>query len=222
MNLGTPGRLWAAMKTPEGRRYYRTTSRLRLWRWLGLLPWGMDFRVALSGQLPMSLSTRDAVISGRIFASGEWEPHELAVLRHFVKPGMVVFDVGANIGVHTLTLAQLVGSGGAVHSFEPTHVFERLQRNLRLNGFESRTHLNHCAVGRAKGSIRLMATKPGYELFSSRSTPLDPSIVGTPEDAFRCFMGTEIETLAVGNCFLRKEDQDPALKKSYASQFELD
>ena len=40
-------------------------------------------------------------------------------------------------------------------------------------------------------------------------------IVCTPEDAFRCFMGTEIEVLAVGNCVLRKDDQDPALKQNY-------
>jgi carbamoyltransferase len=47
-------------------------------------------------------------------------------------------------------------------------------------------------------------------------------IVGTPEDAFRCFMGTEIETLAVENCFLRKEHQDPDLKQHYAGRFEAD
>ena len=44
----------------------------------------------------------------------------------------------------------------------------------------------------------------------------------TPEDAFRCFMGTEIEVLVVGNCLLRKEDQDPALKLDYKDAFELD
>jgi carbamoyltransferase len=54
--------------------------------------------------------------------------------------------------------------------------------------------------------------------FNVRGEP----IVCTPEDAFRCFMGTEIETLAVGNCFLRKEDQDPGLKQNYAKQFEPD
>jgi len=54
--------------------------------------------------------------------------------------------------------------------------------------------------------------------FNVRGEP----IVCTPEDAFRCFMGTEIETLAVGNCFLRKEGQNPALKQNYESQFELD
>lgn len=54
--------------------------------------------------------------------------------------------------------------------------------------------------------------------FNVRGEP----IVCAPEDAFRCFMGTEIEALAVGNCFLRKEDQDPALKLNYETAFELD
>ena len=54
--------------------------------------------------------------------------------------------------------------------------------------------------------------------FNVRGEP----IVGTPEDAFRCFMGTEIESLAIGNCWLRKEDQDPALKQNYETSFELD
>jgi carbamoyltransferase len=54
--------------------------------------------------------------------------------------------------------------------------------------------------------------------FNVRGEP----IVCTPEDAFRCFMGTEIERLAVGNCFLRKEAQDPSLKLDYKESFELD
>jgi carbamoyltransferase len=54
--------------------------------------------------------------------------------------------------------------------------------------------------------------------FNVRTEP----IVGTPEDAFRCFMGTELDILAVGNCYLRKEDQDAALKQNYESAFELD
>ena len=54
--------------------------------------------------------------------------------------------------------------------------------------------------------------------FNVRGEP----IVCTPEDAFHCFMGTEIEALAIGNCFLRKEDQDPGLKRNYETAFELD
>jgi carbamoyltransferase len=54
--------------------------------------------------------------------------------------------------------------------------------------------------------------------FNVRGEP----IVCTPEDAFRCFMGTEIELLAIGNCILRKQDQDSSLKRDYADDFELD
>jgi len=54
--------------------------------------------------------------------------------------------------------------------------------------------------------------------FNVRGEPL----VCTPEDAFRCFMGTEIEALAVGNCFLNKDEQNPDLKRGYEQAFELD
>src|SRR5579863_3007686 len=54
--------------------------------------------------------------------------------------------------------------------------------------------------------------------FNVRGEP----IVCTPEDAFRCFMGTEIEALAAGNCFLHKENQDPKLKLNYKDAFSLD
>jgi carbamoyltransferase len=54
--------------------------------------------------------------------------------------------------------------------------------------------------------------------FNIRGEP----IVASPEDALRCFMGTEIEVLAAGNCFLRKEDQDPGLRREYRGSFEPD
>lgn len=54
--------------------------------------------------------------------------------------------------------------------------------------------------------------------FNVRGEP----IVCTPEDAFRCFMGTEIEELAVGNCILSKDQQDPKLALDYKNEFELD
>lgn len=54
--------------------------------------------------------------------------------------------------------------------------------------------------------------------FNVRGEP----IVHLPEDAFRCFMGTGIEVLVVGNCYLKKEQQDPALLINYEGAFDLD
>ncbi|HUC62613.1 MAG TPA: carbamoyltransferase [Alphaproteobacteria bacterium] len=54
--------------------------------------------------------------------------------------------------------------------------------------------------------------------FNVRGEP----IVCTPEDAFRCFMGTELDVLAVEDLYLVKEAQDPALKRPYMDDFEPD
>ena len=74
----------------------------------------------------------------------------------------------------------------------------------------------HALIGRFKektGCPVLVNTS-----FNVRGEP----IVNTPEDAFRCFMGSEIELLVIGNCMLRKAEQDQGLKADYRSAFELD
>ena len=54
--------------------------------------------------------------------------------------------------------------------------------------------------------------------FNVRGEP----IVHTPEDAFRCFMGCELDNLAVGNLYMIKSEQDPSLKHDYKGAFEAD
>ncbi len=76
-----------------------------------------------------------------------------------------------------------------------------------------RYHRLICAFKAKTGCPVLVNTS-----FNVRGEP----IACTPEDAFRCFMGTEIEALAIGGCFLRKERQDPALKLDYRNVFDPD
>ena len=54
--------------------------------------------------------------------------------------------------------------------------------------------------------------------FNVRGEP----IVCTPEQAFKCFMGTELDVLVIGNLLLLKEDQDPTLRETYQDHYELD
>ena len=54
--------------------------------------------------------------------------------------------------------------------------------------------------------------------FNVRGEP----IVCSPKDAFRCFMGTELDLLVVGNCLVRKEKQDSSLIENYENKYELD
>ena len=54
--------------------------------------------------------------------------------------------------------------------------------------------------------------------FNVRGEP----IVNTPLDAFNCFMGTDLDKLVIGNCYLDKTNQNQFLKKNYKNEFELD
>jgi FkbM family methyltransferase len=75
------------------------------------------------------LETIDAGI-----AAGGWEPEVKQCMARFIKAGMTVLDIGANVGAHTLTMAQMVGPLGMVYAFEPMHwAFMKLLHNLQLN-----------------------------------------------------------------------------------------
>jgi carbamoyltransferase len=69
------------------------------------------------------------------------------------------------------------------------------------------------AFRRRTGCAALLNTS-----FNIRGEP----IVCTPDDAFRCFMGCELDVLVAGNCFLRKVDQNRGLERQYQHEFELD
>jgi FkbM family methyltransferase len=72
-----------------------------------------------------------------IYLLGGFEPRTLRLYNKILngKKNLVVFDIGANIGAHTLPLAKIVlPGGGEVHAFEPTvWAFEKLEKNLSLN-----------------------------------------------------------------------------------------
>ncbi len=76
-----------------------------------------------------------------IYLLGAFERPTVLALQKLVRPGDVIFDIGANIGAHTLGLARSAGPTGRVFAFEPADfAFTKLKRNLALNPeLESRT-----------------------------------------------------------------------------------
>jgi FkbM family methyltransferase len=65
---------------------------------------------------------------------GGWEPAAQRLMVRHVPCGGVAYDIGANIGIHTLLLSRLVGHKGQVYAFEPVpHLYDRLCENVRLN-----------------------------------------------------------------------------------------
>lgn len=101
----------------------------------------------------MLYNIKDYYIGGSLDRYGEFSEGEVTLFRQIVQPGMTVVEAGANIGVHTIALAAMVGANGRVIAFEPQRVvFQMLCANLALNGIE--TVEAHCAaVGQTPGKI---------------------------------------------------------------------
>lgn len=98
----------------------------------------------------------------------DYEPEIAAHLERHLRPGDVVIDVGANIGLHTLRAAHLVGAAGRVHAFEPDPQSSRyLIANLAANGLKQVTPWA-VAVGGQDGVAELF-----LDLLTARTTSLN-------------------------------------------------
>ncbi len=87
--------------------------------------------------------------------TGEIEPSLTDFIKEEVKKGMVVFDLGANIGWFTLCFSKLVADSGHVYSFEPDPtLFETLKENVKLNNLNNVTVVP-LAVSSKSGKAKL-------------------------------------------------------------------
>lgn len=149
-------KLWA-LRHPRAARWQR---------WMAAAPHDPVI-TRLGGDLHVRVYPHD-VIGQKIYVDGLFEPEECRFVTGHLQPGMVFFDVGANLGQYTLLAAQAVGLTGHVHSFEPSaRMFAELQYNVGLNGFDARCTLNNVAVFDRPGTARLSRYAPGGEVFGS-------------------------------------------------------
>ena len=101
----------------------------------------------------MLFNARDQQVGASLDRYGEFAELEAQLFSGLIKPGMMVLEIGANIGAHTVHLAKLVGENGGVVAFEAQRViFQMLCANLALNGIEN-TDAKCLAVGATAGEI---------------------------------------------------------------------
>jgi len=121
----------------------------------------------LGRDLKVRIHTHD-VIGKDIYVNGMFEEAECKFVMRFLKPGMVFFDAGANLGQYTLLAARRVGPAGQVHSFEPSsRMFAELKYNVELNGLATMCQLNKVALSNDEGVARLSMYEPGAEVYGS-------------------------------------------------------
>ena len=98
---------------------------------------------------------------------GTYEELEAKIMEEKIKVGSIVVDVGANIGLHTLNMARIVGNTGQVFAFEPDPSnFEILRKNVKINNYQN-IILEEKAVGDKHGRVTLyQSDHPGnHRLF---------------------------------------------------------
>jgi FkbM family methyltransferase len=101
-----------------------------------------------------------STLEWQLWAFGSFEKHFAELFSYLVGPGDRCVDVGANVGVHTVRLARLVGADGEVIAIEPNpEVVQRTRRNISLNGLANVRVIGAAASDRT-GEMRLFRPSP--------------------------------------------------------------
>jgi carbamoyltransferase len=172
--------------------------------------------------------TMQSVLNLKVKYRESFRPFAPSVLRERVSD---YFELDAD-SPYMLLVADVVEGRRRVMTPEEQQLFGIAKLNVPRSDIPAVTHVDYSArvqTVHSETNPRYHALISAFEQrtgcpvivntsFNVRGEP----IVCTPEDAFHCFMGTEVETLAIGNCFLRKQDQDAGLAKDYKTAFELD
>lgn len=132
---------------------------------------------------------------------GEYSPGEAALFADLLQPGDVVVEVGANIGAHTVRLAQLVGKEGRVLAFEPQRLcFQLLNGNVAINSLTNVYTYQKC-VGATAGHMVVPELSPD-EVHNWGGVSLE-NIKGNEGEQVECIT---LDSLNLTKCKLLKLD----------------
>ena len=139
---------WLIRSTGFRRHPGRVMSRVFLWEVNRLL--NREISYLYDQTFPITLRPNEGV-SRLVFYFGVSEPDLFDFYHSYLRPGMTVLDVGANIGLHTLYMAKRVSPGGHVHAFEPSpEIFRRLLQHVQ-NSKLSNIHAHLFGLGAEGG-----------------------------------------------------------------------
>lgn len=147
--LNLPAAALASMDRPQAESEIRARVQT--------VPLGGDLILArVLGSHKMLLRASDRGFSRHVMLDGYWESWLTIFCARTLQPGMVAFDVGANLGYYTLLFADAVGPSGKVVSIEPNPAtFELLEESVRLNGFGNHVRLVQAAAADREATLDL-------------------------------------------------------------------
>jgi len=181
--MRTASKICRAPSALRTRLRYRWQPKALAWAYMRKYHPDKPLITALGQDLKVRVYPKD-IIGRYIYIDGVFERDCWNFVKGFLRPDMVLFDVGANLGQYTLLGARCVGQRGRVHSFEPSErMFHELEFNVALNGLSEMCVLNRFAVSDATGTARLSRYEEGAEVFGSLGTHkrCEANIVGYEE-----------------------------------------
>ncbi|MDZ7697253.1 MAG: FkbM family methyltransferase [Deltaproteobacteria bacterium] len=134
-----------------------------------------DVILSLDGLRILVRNPRQAFIGRSLYLEGTWEQEVTQFVSSNVKPGMILLDVGADIGYYTLLFAKLIGQTGRVFSFEPIPKSKwYLDKNIEMNGLSNVSTFNFALFDKAaKACLEEPLTKSKINPFKEQLTGSD-------------------------------------------------
>jgi FkbM family methyltransferase len=205
----------ASDATPQGWRGARLRMGDLLTSFNRLAVWNRDTTL---GKYAVRVPTFDRWLYVKLHALHAMGRKEMALLSGHVKPGMRAVDIGANIGLYTILLAELVGTAGRVYAFEPDPIlFDAALKNIRRNLSGRGVQAYNLALGSNPGHAILY--RSAFNSGDNRLTPspthrghvptevgrLDDILEGEPIDWIKIdVQGWELEALRGMNRTLKE------------------
>lgn len=153
------------------------------------------------------LDSDDPGISSQLLRRGAREPEQKFLIESTLKPGMVAFDLGANLGYYAIMMARLVGGSGRVYAVEPfPDSFRLLKENIRRNRVEN-VQIENVAIGPEDGEQPLMlAEKSNWH--SLHVPRLNPAIRWDPKYVRSITGSMPVKTRSLHRYLADKESVD--------------
>jgi len=158
----------------------RLPDRLKFYWWQRKHEWRKRRWAAIAGRRRTFVTKLQPNLRIRLYGDSElcrliycrnFEATEREFVNHFLRPGDVFVDVGANIGLFTLIAASRVGPTGKVIAFEPTSkIYERLVGNVRLNRLRN-VDCVRSALSDHTGELDLLQSVDGFDAWNSFAGP---------------------------------------------------